>query len=107
MMRRLIRSGLVVLALVSVSGCESTPEYVNAFPLALVPGHAQSVTGRVQQALSENPELSAFQFHVETQRDTVFLSGYVKTIRQSDLAGEVAQKVPGVKSVENNVIVRK
>ena len=37
----------------------------------------------------------------------VYLSGYVKAIRQSDTAGEIAGQVPGVEFVQNEIIVRK
>ena len=67
----------------------------------------QSLTASVNNALANNPDLSTVQIHVETQRGAVFLSGYVKTIRQSDTAGYIASKVPGVKTVQNELIVRK
>lgn len=66
-----------------------------------------ALTSSVNNALLSNPDLSTVRVHVETQKGTVFLSGYVKTIRQSDTAGDVARKVPGVKSVQNELIVRK
>ena len=44
---------------------------------------------------------------VEAHQGQVILSGYVKTIRQSDVAGDIATKTAGVRAVENNLIVRK
>ena len=46
------------------------------------------------------------QVHVETNQTTVILRGYVKKIRQSDTAEQVARQVPGVTMVENRIIVR-
>ena len=66
-----------------------------------------SLTTSVNETLMNHPDLSRFNFHVETREGVVYLSGYVKTIKQSDIAGDVAGKVPGVKQVENNIIVRK
>lgn len=65
-----------------------------------------AITSSVQQAMNNN-NLINVPIHVETHQGNVMLSGYVKTIRQSDTAGDVAAKVPGVKSVQNNLIVRK
>ena len=65
-----------------------------------------TLTASVNSALINN-DLATVPIHVETQKGTVFLSGYVKTIRQSDTAAEVAGKVPGVRAVQNGLIVRK
>ncbi|MDI9817919.1 MULTISPECIES: BON domain-containing protein [unclassified Legionella] len=66
-----------------------------------------AITAAVNQAMVNHRDLSQIPIRVETHQGNVLLSGYVKTIRQSDTAGDVAAKVPGVKSVENNLIVRK
>lgn len=66
-----------------------------------------AITSSVNQAMMNNINLAGIPIHVETHQGNVMLSGYVKTIRQSDTAGDVASKVPGVKSVQNNLIVRK
>ncbi|ADG25599.1 periplasmic, osmotically inducible protein Y [Legionella pneumophila 2300/99 Alcoy] len=46
------------------------------------------------------------QIHVESNQNVVILSGYVKKIRQSDIAEQIARQVQGVQSVENRIIVR-
>lgn len=65
-----------------------------------------SITTAVYSALVNN-DLATTRIHVTTQQRTVILSGYVKTIRQSDMALDIASKVPGVKEVQNELIVRK
>lgn len=67
----------------------------------------QTITAAVYDIFSHHEDLASLQIRVETQQGVVILSGYVKTIRQSDIAGAVAASVSGVKSVENNIIVRK
>jgi hyperosmotically inducible periplasmic protein len=67
----------------------------------------QAITSSVYSALGNNENLAPLGIHVQTQQGTVILDGYVKTIRQSDTAADVASKVAGVKTVENNLIVRK
>ena len=66
-----------------------------------------SLAADVSETLKSNTALSPFNIHVEAANGAVFLSGYVKTIRQSDTASDLAGKVPGVQTVENNIIVRK
>ncbi|MBA2652219.1 MAG: BON domain-containing protein [Tatlockia sp.] len=67
----------------------------------------QTLKATVLETFMNNSELAAAPIHVEIQKGTVLLSGYVKTIRQSDTAADVAGRVPGVKSVQNGLIVRK
>ena len=66
-----------------------------------------SVTTSVQTALAGNPQVAGVPIKVDAANGRVQLSGYVKTIRQSDVAADVAGKVKGVKAVDNNLIVRK
>ena len=66
-----------------------------------------SLTTAVLENMLTDENLSTVTVHVETMNGVVQLTGYVKTIRQSDMAEELARKTPGVKSVQNNIIVRK
>ena len=67
----------------------------------------QAVTASVGSAFMHNRALATAPIHIETHQGTVFLKGYVKTIRQSDMAVDVATRVPGVRAVRNELIVRK
>lgn len=67
---------------------------------------SMSLAQSVQDALMRNPDPQIAQVHVATNQNTVILSGYVKKIRQSDTAEQIARQVPGVQTVENNIIVR-
>nr|WP_238584599.1 BON domain-containing protein [Legionella worsleiensis] len=60
----------------------------------------------VQDALLRQPDPVVAQVHVTTNQNTVILSGYVKKIRQSDTAEQIARQVTGVQAVQNNLIVR-
>ena len=66
-----------------------------------------SITDSVRGTLANNNQLVGIPIEVQSTNGIVELSGYVKTIRQSDTALELATKVPGVKGVQNNLIVRK
>ena len=65
------------------------------------------ITAEVKKELQQHEALAPFHIQVQTQSGTVYLSGYVKAIRQSDTAGEIAGQVPGVEFVQNEIIVRK
>lgn len=67
----------------------------------------ESLKNSVLETFMQHPELTSLPIQVETKKGTVYLSGYVKTIRQSDTAGDVALKVPGVRALHNGLIVRK
>lgn len=67
----------------------------------------QTITTTISQRFAQNPLLAESRINIQTEHHVVSLSGYVKTIRQSDVAADIASKVDGVKSVQNNIIVRK
>lgn len=67
----------------------------------------KTITTAVLEAMLNDENLSTVTVHVEATNGVVALTGYVQTIRQSDTAEEIARKTPGVKSVQNNIVVRK
>lgn len=60
----------------------------------------------VQGALLNSGDPALESVRVEAVQNTVRLTGYVKKIRQSDMAEQIARQVPGVQQVENRLIVR-
>lgn len=66
-----------------------------------------SISASIQAGFDNNPRLAGIPVKIETNNGQVQLTGYVKTIRQSDEAADLASKANGVKFVENNLIVRK
>ncbi|MBA2709570.1 MAG: BON domain-containing protein [Tatlockia sp.] len=93
-------TGLVFTFLV---GCQSSPS-TNFFSSGNSP---QNLRAAVSTAFMNNPDLASVPIQIDVQNGTVLLSGYVKTIRQSDNAAEIASKISGVKYVQNGLIVRK
>ena len=85
-----------------VPGCTSSPtressgEYIDD----------ATITSRVKAAVLAEPGLSTLQIGVETYKDVVQLSGFVDSGGAKTRAGAVAQAVPGVKSVRNNLVVK-
>ena len=103
-MRKYYQSLIIAIGLAMMVGCHTTSNGMDFFPM---PSSDASITSSVQEAIQKNHKLSTSKIHVTTTNHVVVLSGHVRSIRQSDMAGELARKTPGVASVENNIIVRK
>jgi osmotically-inducible protein OsmY len=104
-MERLHRifSLLVIIGLVfTFVGCaatskkESTGQYVDD----------SVITTKVKAAIFEEPGLKTMQIEVKTYKGVVQLSGFVDTPQSVTRAGQVAATVNGVKSVENDLLVK-
>jgi osmotically-inducible protein OsmY len=102
-MSNTIRNIIFISTVFIVIGCQ----YIPGNGLLNFGAQDSQITIDVHQKLKNNIELEPFVFHVETSEGVVYLSGYVKTIRQSDTAEMIAKQVSGVQAVENNIIVRK
>ena len=101
-----IRNMLLALALVipmAFTGCatdrygRSTGEYIDD----------KTISSRVEDALSDN---AVYKFHdvkVQAYRGTVQLAGFVMTNDQKQKAEEIAESVPGVEEVVNNITVKR
>lgn len=93
-------SGLLIFALVACAPTatrEGTGEYIDD----------TIITGKVKAALIADPELKATEINVETFRGTVQLSGFVGEPEHIQKAVRVARDVKGVKSVKNDMVVKK
>ncbi|MGL5741244.1 MAG: BON domain-containing protein [Legionella sp.] len=106
MRKYLLTIPLVALPFILV-GCQSnqaTPSLFTPFTPSFTQGANLAQT--VQEALMRNEDPAIAQVRVQTRQDVVILTGYVKKIRQSDTAEQIARQVPGVRAVENNIIIR-
>jgi osmotically-inducible protein OsmY len=91
------------LLIAALAGCtsqsrtsETTGQYVDD----------ATITTKVKAAIVAEPGLKSMQIGVETYKDVVQLSGFVDTPQAKTRAGEVAAGVSGVRSVNNNLIVK-
>jgi osmotically-inducible protein OsmY len=88
-----------MLALASFLGCastakqEGTGEYFDD----------TAITANVKAAVLNEPTLKSAEINVETFKDTVQRSGFVRSQRDINKAVEVTQKAAGVKSVKNDM----
>ncbi len=102
-MNKYYRSLIMAVGLAMMVGCQT---HTGMGFFKFQPNDA-TITTTVHDALLQNKSLSSSNVLVSTTNRVVTLSGRVKTIRQSDTAEEVASKIEGVKSVKNDIIVRK
>ncbi len=66
----------------------------------------EALTANAQHALYQQDDPLIANLRAESIEGRVVLTGYVKKISQSDEAESIVSRVPGVKSVENKIIVR-
>ena len=84
------------LACASTAKQSSTGEYVDD----------SVITTKVKSMLAADDFLKSFQIGVETYKGAVQLSGFVDAQKTIDKAVEIAHSVKGVKSVNNDLIVK-
>ena len=65
------------------------------------------ITTKVKSLLAADDFLKSFEISVETYKGIVQLSGFVDSQKAIDKAGEITRGVKGVKSVKNNLNVKK
>ncbi len=65
------------------------------------------ITGRVKAALVADPDLKATEINVETFKGTVQLSGFVAAPEHIQKASSLTRDVKGVKSVKNDILVKR
>ena len=66
-----------------------------------------AITSKVKAALAGDPRTKAHQVNVETHEGVVQLSGFVDTPEAKVTAGELARAVDNVRSVDNELDVKK
>jgi hyperosmotically inducible protein len=86
-----------LVACASTSKQEGAGEYVDD----------SVITTKVKSLLAADDFLKSFEISVETYKGIVQLSGFVDSQKAIDKAGEIARGVKGVKSVKNNLNVKK
>ena len=93
---------LVLMLIATFVSCASTPkqestgEYVDD----------SVITTKIKSLLAADDFLKSFQIGVETRKGIVQLSGFVNSQNAVDKAGQIARSVKGVKSVQNDLIVK-
>jgi osmotically-inducible protein OsmY len=93
---------MVAMAAVVATGCsvtskqESVGEFVDD----------ATITARVKSRFAEDQTVAATRIQVETLKGVVQLSGFAVSEAEKQRAAQIASQVPGVKQVQNAVVVR-
>lgn len=83
----------LLLGCAGTSTQESTGEYLDD----------SAITAKVKSAFVSDKQVSALDIKVSTFKGVVQLSGFADSQQEIDRAVELARKVPGVKSVKNDI----
>jgi len=65
-----------------------------------------TLTAKVKTAIIAEPGMNALQIDVDTKNAIVSLTGNVDTTQVKARAAQLAETVPGVRSVVNNLVVK-
>ena len=65
-----------------------------------------TITAKVKSQLLADPQVSGLQVNVNTHKGQVQLSGYVNSAEERSKAEQIARQIPGVKNVDNDLIVK-
>jgi hyperosmotically inducible protein len=100
-MKKLLVASMVA---VSLAGCANMG---GSGPQRSVGQAVDDVTigTKLKAALAADPELSALKINVDTTQGNVKLRGEVKNIALRRKAEEMARKIEGVKSVDNQLLI--
>jgi osmotically-inducible protein OsmY len=88
--------GLFATACSVTSGQSSTGEYIDD----------ATITARVKTRFAEDQTVAATRIQVETLKGVVQLSGFAVSEAERQRAAQLAAAVPGVRQVQNSVVVR-
>jgi osmotically-inducible protein OsmY len=84
-----------------ISGCTTTRHETSVAQYVASTG----ITFKVKENLIRDPDINSSRVAVNTFKDTVTLSGYIRDQFQEDKAIEIARNVKGVKYVVDNLTV--
>ena len=100
---RALAAGVASVVVVLAAACTSLPRRFED-----VAAHVDdaAITSTVKSRLAEDSLVDAQAVQVETANGNVALSGTARNGVEKSTAESIAIKVPGVKSLQNNIVVR-
>lgn len=104
-----LTAALAGLLVASLAGCgKNADTAAQAVPATTVGTDIDDsvVTSSVKAALLADPDVKSFDLKVETRKGEVLLSGFVDNQAQMDRATAATHTVSGVKSIQNNLILK-
>lgn len=104
-----LNTALASALVVSVVGCNKPVDSVGAPAASTTVGTEIDdtvITSSVKSSLLADADIKSLDFKVETHKGEVQLSGFVDNQSQLDRAITVTRAVAGVKTVQNNVVLK-
>ena len=104
-----LSTALASVLTVSVIGCSKPVDSVGLQGPGTTVGtdiDDSVITSSVKSALLADADIKSFDFKVETRKGEVLLSGFVDNQSQLDRATAATRAVAGVRSIQNNVILK-
>lgn len=107
-MQKCLFKSFVSIMVLLLAGCQTAtgPSFFGTAPSYAPYSTRMSLAETIQAELARSDDLYIAQVRVVEHQNLVILSGYVKKIRQSDLAEKIAGQIAGPQNVRNNIIVR-
>lgn len=64
------------------------------------------ITSKVKAAFVQDEKVSALRINVTSNKGVVQLSGFANSPQEAGRAAEIARKIPGVKEVKNDILLK-
>lgn len=90
-------------ATIVATGCTVKPGEYQMPSLGGDAADDKPLSEAVRNALESRPDINTARIDVSSDGDVVTLAGHVQSVVERESAGQVAQQVPGVRMVLNNV----
>jgi len=102
MIKKLLISATLVASTLLVGGCAVTRDQSTVGQFV----DDATITTQVKARFADSPVVSAMAIKVDTLNGNVQLSGFAKSAEEKATAESIARKVPNVKSVKNDIVIR-
>lgn len=102
MITRTFVAAAIVASTLVMGGCASNREQSTMGQMV----DDAKITTQIKARFAESPVVSALAIKVDTNNGNVNLSGFAKSSEEKNTAESIARKVPNVRSVKNDIVIR-
>lgn len=102
MITRTLITAAMVASTLFIGGCASSRDQSTMGQMI----DDTKITTQIKARYAESPVVSALAIKVDTTNGNVQLSGFAKSSEEKSTAEAIARKVPNVRSVKNDIVIR-
>lgn len=102
MITRTLITAAMVASTLFIGGCASTRDQSTVGQMV----DDAKITTQIKARYAESPVVSALAIKVDTVNGNVHISGFAKSSDEKNTAEAIARKVPNVRSVKNDIVIR-